>query len=407
MRRYLILLIIAALILSACKPDLSPERIAKDTAGAMNDCSKASEQEQAGCYSTISEVFRATDPEKAFQICSIIKDDGTKRGCYDGLLKSQNDPKIKLNICLKIDIPEFKQACLVDVSQALRGVDSEAAFQACSAMPEPKNSERAQKQDCIDKLIAAQNSVDAKLAICKKVDNNDWKKICIEQIASEEADPKKALAICDEIKDDNNFKQHCYGGIEGKSAALGTDVRLSMCDIRPGSEKDNCYRSIAQELLDTEPAKSVEICNKITDTNSKSNCLNNFMSSPEIVKANPAMAISVCDSGPISMKSRCYNDLARTLSGANPKQAVEICKKLSDDVQISDCYGNVWFAFNQMVIENYDFSISLCNILTLKKDDCLRRVSGAFMDVDRAKAEAVCKLMSSASSSGCLQQVQR
>jgi hypothetical protein len=407
MKKYLILLIITMLVLSACKPDMSPERITKDINGAMNDCAKSPEKEQAGCYATIAEVFRTTDPDKGFQTCSLIKDDDTKRGCYDDLLKAQNDPKIKLNICLKVNMPDLKQACLDDASQALMEVDSESAFQACSAMPEPKNSERTPKQDCIDKLIQVQNSIDAKLAICKKVDNIDWKKTCIEQIANEEANATKAIAICDEIKNDDNFKQHCYGGQESKSANLDTDAKLTICDIRPKTEKDNCYRSIAEQLLDADPVKSVEICNKITDTNSKSNCLNNFMSSPEIVKANPTLAITLCDSQPISTKSRCYNDLARTFSGVNPKQAVEICKKLSDDVQISDCYSNVWFSFSQIVAENYDYTISLCKVLSLKKDDCLQRTVGVFMDLDRARAEATCKLMSAAGSSSCLQQVQR
>jgi len=59
------------------------------------------------------------------------------------------------------------------------------------------------------------------------------------------------------------------------------------------------------------------------------------------------------------------------------------------------------------VAQNYDFTVSMCNVLTLKKDDCLRRIVGVFMDLDRSKAEATCKLMSTSSSSGCLQEVER
>jgi hypothetical protein len=78
---------------------------------------------------------------------------------------------------------------------------------------------------------------------------------------------------------------------------------------------------------------------------------------------------------------------------------------LSDNVQISNYYSNVWFSFNDIVVQNYDFTISLCNALTSKRDDCLRRASEAFMNTDKTKAEAICKLMSASSSSGCLQNI--
>lgn len=63
---------------------------------------------------------------------------------------------------------------------------------------------------------------------------------------------------------------------------------------------------------------------------------------------------------------------------------------------------------NSVILQNYDFAISLCNFLTLKKDDCLRRTSEVFSPSDTTKAEAICHLISSASaSSGCLNNIRR
>ena len=254
--------------------------------------------------------------------------------------------------------------------------------------------------------ILYENNPDVSIQACLAISDEGFKNKCIGDLANKEENQNKLLELCNKITNDNGFKQNCYGKIDTKSGELSIDAQLSMCDVMTGMNKDGCYRNIADGLWETSPLKAVEVCQKISGSE-KDNCLNNFMSSPELIKANPAIAEEICSSSSLSTKSRCYNDFARALSGANPKQAAEICKKLSDDVQISDCYGSVWFSFDSVVLQNYDFTISLCNVLTLKKDDCLRRASGVFMNSDRTKAEAMCKLMSASASSGCLNSVRR
>lgn len=400
---YLILLLIAVLFLSSCKPDLSDERIKTDPVGVMNDCSQAPDNEQIFCYNKISEVLQKINPDKAFQACSGIKEDNSKKGCFESLYKAQEDAKIKLNLCKKINIPELNRNCLEDVANELQTINPELAFQACSALPDAKVFENSPQGDCVEALVKSQNNTDIKLNLCRKV-QQDWLKNCIEIVAYDEQDSKKAVEVCNEFKDDQKFREHCYAGIISNSESVDINVKLSMCAAKTGTDKDNCYRSASEELQITQPAKSVELCKKISDLNTKNSCLNNFIGSPELIKANPTLAVSIC--GSLTLKSNCYNNVARTLSGTDPKQAAAVCQKLSDDVQISDCYGNVWFAFNDIVVQNYDFTISLCNILALKKVDCLRRASSAFTNVDKTKAEAICKLITDSSSSGCLQEVQ-
>jgi hypothetical protein len=313
------------------------------------------------------------------------------------------DPAKAMSTCSKSI--SNQNECYIRISKVLSD-NSDLAFQACSAINEQeKDPQHSLMGKCILDLLAAQNNSDVKLSICKKIEEKDWKKMCIEQVANEEKNQSKAVEICNEITDDNNLREHCYGGVLTNFQNVSVDIKLAMCALKTGMDKDNCYRNVAEELLAINTSRSMEICNKISDKNTKDACLNNFLSSPELVKINPSLAVSICDS--LTLKSRCYNDVARALSGSDPKQAVEICKKLGDDVQISDCYGNVWFYSNTLVVENYNFTITMCNILTLKKDDCLRRIVSVFIDIDRTRAAEVCRLMSASSSNGCLQEVNR
>ncbi|MFH0978050.1 MAG: hypothetical protein V1837_01980 [Candidatus Woesearchaeota archaeon] len=405
MKRGLAISLTLVLFLVACKPDLSEERITKDSTGAMADCSKASDNEQIGCYQRISEVLQTTDQETALNACSLILDLNAKKGCYESIFESQPDFKVRFNLCMRFDVEDIKIKCLETVSVALATTDLDLALQACKAMPVPKDSDSGPIYDCLQNLIRLQNNTSPKLRLCNEISRQDWRNNCIEQLAKEEKDPVQALSVCNNISDDQNFKEHCYGDIGAGSSNLGVDVELLLCEGR--TDKDRCYEGIAREVIDSDPAQSVQICNKISSMDVKSQCLNNFISSPELIKANSALAITVCESQSISTKSRCFNDAARALAGSDPKAAALVCQKLGDDIQISDCYGTVWFYSNQLTLDNYDFALSLCNVLTLKRDDCLNRIVPVFIDSNRPKAVAVCKLMSSASSNGCLQQVQR
>jgi hypothetical protein len=207
------------------------------------------------------------------------------------------------------------------------------------------------------------------------------------------------------MKNDTKFREHCYGAITASGATISYDSQLSMCESKSGTDRDNCFWGLADQFLETNLTRNIELCNRISDSNSKTVCLNHFIDSPELVKANADLAVSTCGSFSTVGKSRCYNDVARALSASDPKKAAYICQKLGDDVQISDCYGNVWFYSNQLVMDNYDYTVSMCNVLTLKRDDCLNRIVGVFIDIDRDKARAACQLMSAASSASCLNNV--
>jgi len=264
------------------------------------------------------------------------------------------------------------------------------------------------QSNCYIKMaeVLALNNTDMALQAClaiNKETNDGDRKNCIENLASKQENQIKATEICNSMKEDTNFREHCYGAIIANSGNLNSDTQLLMCDSKIGTDKDNCYRGLAENFLLSNVSKSIEICNKISEKSLKDSCLNNIIGNPEIVQANPNLAVSICDS--LTLKANCYSYVAQTLSGVDPKQGALICQKLSDDVQISNCYQNAWFSFDSVILQNYDFAISLCNVLTLKKDDCLRTTSEVFTNSDKAKAEAICKLMSASASSGCLNNI--
>ncbi len=300
-----------------------------------------------------------------------------------------------------------KDNCYMFISDVLRTVNITASYEACTGVSSPSNSQKNPRQDCIQGLIDAQNNTDTTLEICRLIEREDWKKPCLEELAGSMEDQTKAIAICDEMKNDTKFREHCYGAIVASGSIISYDSQLQMCEGKSGTDRDNCFYGLADKFLETNITRNIELCNKISDSTSKNNCLNSFISSPELVRANTDLAILTCGSFSVVGKSRCYNDVARALSVSDPKKAAWVCQKLGDDVQISDCYGNVWFYSNALVIDNYDYSVSMCNVLTLKRDDCLNRIVSVLIDVDRAKAEATCLLMSAASSQNCVNGVHR
>jgi len=253
-------------------------------------------------------------------------------------------------------------------------------------------------------VLKTENS-DIALQACMLINVEGDKKQCIENLAFAQPEQTKAVEICNSMKEDTKFREHCFGGVMANFPNVNSDTQLMMCNSKTGSDKDNCYRRLAEGFITTEPSKSIEICNKITDKSARDGCLNDILSNPEIIKSDVNRAVGICDL--MTLKDRCYMYVADTTSAIDPKKAAQICQKSSDDVQILNCYNNVWFSSSSLVVSNYDFTINLCKVLTLKKDDCLNKMMPFFIDTDRTKAAEICKQMSSSASSLCLQSVNR
>jgi len=253
--------------------------------------------------------------------------------------------------------------------------------------------------------ILKTNNSDTALKACLLVNDDGDKEQCVEDLALAQSEQIKAVEICNSIKEDAKFKEHCFSKIITNFPTISTETQLIMCDSKLGVDKDNCYRSLAEGFIPTDPSKSIEICNKINDKSSRDGCLNSILSNPEIIKSNVDRAVGICDL--MELKDKCYMYVADTVSAIDQKRAAEICQKLSDDVQILNCYNNVWFSSSSLIISNYNFTIDLCKKLVLKRDDCLNRIIPFFIDTDRTKAAEICRLMSSSASSICLQSVNR
>ena len=274
------------------------------------------------------------------------------------------------------------------------------AMTFCGSSPSDKQN------DCYFFIAETlKNSSTISLDACILISDEGNKKNCIDMLVGFETNQTRAVEICNSMASDKNFREHCYGAIYANSNNVEKETELLMCEQKSGADQANCFAGIADGYWLTNASKSVEICKKITDESIKERCLNSFSSSIELVKMNQDLALVVCDS--LVLKSRCYENVANALASSNPQKAVEVCKKIGDDLQISNCYGSVWFYSNDLTIANYDFTISMCNILTLKKDDCLNRIVPVFIDLNRTRAAEICKLMSPSASSGCLNSVGR
>jgi hypothetical protein len=278
-------------------------------------------------------------------------------------------------------------------------VNPQAALDFCN------KSSLDKQTNCYFRLaeVLAINNSDIALQSCLTIPDEDDKRGCVEDLSSKQENQTRATEICNSMKEDNRFREHCYGAITN-SGSLNADTQLLMCDSKTDIDQDNCYRGLAETFLLSNVSKNVEVCNKISEKITKDNCLNNIIGNPEIVQANPNLSVSICDS--LTLKSNCYNYVAQTISGSDPKEGALICQKLSDDTQMLNCYHGAWFDFSNIVLQNPDFTIILCNTLNIKRDQCLRGASEIFITTNRAKAEEICRLASASTVEGCLHVVQ-
>lgn len=279
--------------------------------------------------------------------------------------------------------------------------EPEKSLEAC------KNLQDRKQIDCyrfVAETLKTENP-DIAVQACLLMGDENEKKGCLDDLVYAQTNQNKAIEICNSMKEDVRFREHCYNEIMSKFGEIGTETQLVMCDSKSGMDKDNCYRRIAESFIATEPQKSVDICNKISDVSTRDGCLNQILSNPEIIRANVNFAMSVCDK--LTLKSRCFMYVADSMTGTDPKQAAQVCQKLTDEGDRMNCFGMTWLNSNGLVMNDLDFSISLCDTLKVKRDDCLRRLVAVFIDTDRKKAAEICKLMSSSASSQCLLEVSR
>jgi len=273
------------------------------------------------------------------------------------------------------------------------------------AMDFCKNSPTDKQNDCYFYISEnLKNNSYIALDSCLAISDDGTKKNCVDMLISFETNQTRAVEICNYFAEDKNFREHCYNSIHN-FADIDKDTELLMCEKKSGTDQANCYSGIAESYWQTNAPKAAIICNKITDETIKERCINSFSSSFEIVRANPDLAITICDS--LNIKSRCYQNVANALSSSNPKLAVEICKKINDDMSISGCYDSVWFYSDNLTISEYEFSLSMCGYLTTKKDDCLRKIEAIFIDTNVTRAKEACKFMSQTNSERCLAEVNR
>lgn len=123
-----------------------------------------------------------------------------------------DNPKSAMELCRKIS-DERKTNCYLRISEVLNATSPDIAFQACAEINDSQENEYSIEKVCISHLVAVQNDTGLKVSTCRRIEREDWKKECIEDLAVKEKNQQKALDLCNTLSDDNNLMEHCYSAV--------------------------------------------------------------------------------------------------------------------------------------------------------------------------------------------------
>ena len=182
-----------------CLFDIARQTKSLETCGEITDASAKED-----CYMVLSDTFRSTDPNKAFEACEKLTN---KDDCYWNLvlnLKTAN-PSAALTACSKLLVNVDE--CYFDVARALLLTDVDKAVSICGKMEYTIN-----KNDCYMMIVnrpeITLKNPDKAIEVCGKITTDMT--MCYETIAKilTETDKDKAEEACGYITEDD-FRTHC------------------------------------------------------------------------------------------------------------------------------------------------------------------------------------------------------
>ncbi len=182
-----------------CLFNIARQTKSLETCGEITDASAKED-----CYMALSESFRSTDPNKAFEACEKVTN---KDDCYWNLilnLKTAN-PDAALTACSKLLVNVDE--CYFDVARALILTDVDKAVSICGKMEYTIN-----KNDCylmiVDTPQITLKNPDNAIEVCGKMTTD--MNMCYETAAKilTETDKDKAEEACSYIIE-NDFRTQC------------------------------------------------------------------------------------------------------------------------------------------------------------------------------------------------------
>ncbi|TKJ17760.1 hypothetical protein CEE44_04475 [Candidatus Woesearchaeota archaeon B3_Woes] len=182
-----------------CLFDIAMQTESLETCGEINDVSI-----EEDCYMALSNLFRSTDPDKAFEACEKMSE---KDDCYWDIIQNlkKTDPNVALTACSKLSFDIDN--CYFDMARVLLLTDIDKAVYVCGKMEYTFN-----KNDCYMMIVNTPKvtlaNPDKAIDVCGKVTMDMT--MCYESIAKiiTETDKDKAKEVCGYITEDD-FQMHC------------------------------------------------------------------------------------------------------------------------------------------------------------------------------------------------------
>jgi hypothetical protein len=248
--------------------------------------------------------------------CENIKfDEKLKQMCFDTLAfndaLSKNDEKL----CEQIVDEKMKTKCFdqIYLSLAIRGSDKTLC---------EKISDEATKKSCTDQILALSGIVVKSADECKVISDMSLKQKCLNNFYFENSITNLDKNGCNQIADPA-LKERCLNTITksieiseaSKTQAVRTyqttEEKLQTCDSLTGDSATSCKNESNYSLAGEK--KDITYCNKITDSDLKTNCvqtqstsINNYYLKQAIRLKDSSLCNKILDSG---LRTTCISSM--------------------------------------------------------------------------------------------------
>jgi hypothetical protein len=228
---------------------------------------------QDKCYKQVAFAMKRTD------LCDKVEDINKQEDCFIDLAEDLGN----LQLCDKVT--NGKNECMAKVAIA------EQDDMICD------NIQGSYKNKCYGEIGKLKLSVE----ICKRVDSDFEKTNCISHIAT----TKKDISICDEIKEDRQFR--CINAVAFEKG----DPEI----CKQSKNKDPCFSALARKNKDS------QLCKEIYDDDSTDHCFEDLAE----IKKDPSLCILIRD------RAAAYNCIKEFA-----KEDASACEHLQDEYK-EDC----------------------------------------------------------------------
>ncbi len=293
----------------------------KASVGITKTITKVTKPRKKFAIPEVSEEQKKEQVNKAFNNalltgkgCEAIKyDTKLKQICLDTLAYNDALSKKDETLCEKIVDLKIKTECYdqIYLDIAISGLDTKF----CNKI---KDSEI--KQNCLDQILAFSGRTFKSADECNVIKNSSLKQTCLDGFYYENSINNMTKDSCGLIKD-KKLKRRCENTIEKKSeVAKATQKQIEGTYQTIEEKQEKCENMTGQKAIDcndevsfslAQQNKDISYCNSISDSSSKSNCIetnsaniNNFYIKQATLNNNPSLCNKILDS---ALRTSCIS----------------------------------------------------------------------------------------------------